>query len=526
MSARLLAVPIVAIIGLVTIAGSAIGQQPRHGGTAVFVIDTDPPSLNPALTTGATDDIVGTPMNATLMIIDADGRLRPYVAESWAVSPDGHSVTFRLRHDVKFQDGTPLTSADVKFTFEEVLAKYHPQASKAFAYVSSVDVPDPYTVVVQFKQPYGPFFQLTGGAPVLPRHLYQGTDILKNPHNLQPVGAGPFKFQEWVRGDHITVVRNANYFEPGLPYLDQIVYKMIPDPHARTIAIQTGEVDYIHDYYFNRADYAQIAHRPDLMSKLDPGFPEDDLVIFNVRSAPLSNVKVRQAIAYAIDRRQLIERVYRGLGGVSHSAIDTRMPWAYNPAVDYERIYAYNPAVSEKLLDEAGYLRKAGGTRFQVRLTFDPGHPGFLDMGQVLRDALHRVGIDVQLVSVERNVMINQVFMSWDFDMTLQNYATAGDPAVGVQRLYICSDVRKAPFVNASGYCNPPVDALFAQGAAQLSQSARAEAYKKVQVLLARDIPSFPVVQLAEVDVARAVLKGLWQIGEPSYYFAQISTTQ
>lgn len=504
-------------------AGAAIGQQPRRGGTAEFVIDTDPPTLNPATTTGATDDEVGTPVQALLLLLNADDSVHPGVAESWLVSPDGKTITFRIRPNVRFQDGVPLTSADVKYTFEEVLARYHPQASKAFAFVSSIETLDPYTIVVRFKEPYGPFLHLLATAGVvLPKHLYEGTDVLKNPYNLRPVGAGPFKFLEWAPGDHITLVRNDGYYEPGLPYLDRLVFRMIPDPHARTIAIETGEVDYIHDYYFNRADYGQVAHRKDIVTKIDPGFPEDDLLIFNVRKAPFSDRRVRQAVARAIDRRLLIDRVYRGLGGVSHSAIDTRIAWAYNPKVDFEKRYAYDPKAAEALLDEAGYPRRAGGPRFVMRLTFDPRHVGFLDMAQVIREQLRQVGIDVQLDAAERNVMINKVFMNWDFDATLQNYATGGDPAIGIQRLYVCSDVRKAPFVNASGYCNKEVDALFAQGAGQVLRRQRVEPYYKVQELLAPEIPSLPLVQIAEVDVARSTVQGLWGIGSASYYYGHV----
>jgi peptide/nickel transport system substrate-binding protein len=170
------------VLATALVAGSAGGQQPVRGGAAVFVIDTDPPTLNPAIATGATDDEVGTPMQALPLLLNADESVHAGVAESWLASPDGKTITFRIRRDVKFQDGVPLTSADVKYTFDEVLGKYHPQASKAFAYVSSVETLDPYTVVVHFKEPYGPFLHLVASAAVvLPKHLYQGTDVLKIP---------------------------------------------------------------------------------------------------------------------------------------------------------------------------------------------------------------------------------------------------------------------------------------------------------------------------------------------------------
>jgi peptide/nickel transport system substrate-binding protein len=489
------------------------GAQPRRGGTAVAVIDTNPPSLNVAISNGATENRVAATIFGSLVWIDRKWQPQPYLAESWTVGQDQKSYTFKLRRNVKWHDGKPFTAADVQYTFQEVLAKYHPSSKAVFDRVTAVETPDPHTVVVKLKQPFGPFLQLmtVWSAPILPRHLYEGTDVLKSPHNLKPVGTGPFKFHEWTRGDRIVVVRNDDYFEPGQPYLDRIVFKMIPDVHARTIALETGEVDYVQDYFFGKEDYARLSKVKGLVFEADADVPANELLMFNVRKAPLGERKVRQALAHAIDRKLLVERVNAGLGNPGHSAIDSRLTWAHNPEVDYEKLYPYNVARANALLDEAGFARKPDGTRFPLRLTFDVRRAGFARTAEVIRDQLRAVGIPVQLEGVERADMVDKVFMNWDFDMTIQNLTTGGDPAIGVQRIYLCKDVRKAPFVNATGYCNKEVDELFERGASSADPAERGTAYRKAQVLLAQDIPTLVLTEKAIIDAASGKLRGLWQ---------------
>lgn len=502
-----------AVLVALAFTGEVIAQQPLRGGTIVAVIDTDPPSLNVAITNGATENRVAGTIFSGLIWIDLKWQPQPYLAESWTVSPDSRTYSFRLKRNVKWHDGKPFTSADVKFTFDEILAKYHPTSKAAFAHVSSVETPDLYTVVVRMKEPFAPFLPLLSvwSAPILPKHLYEGTDIFKNPYNLRPVGTGPFKFQDWSRGDRIVVVRNDDYFESGQPYLDKIIFKMIPDVRARAIALETGQVDYIQDYFFGRDDYPRLSRLKGLVFQPDADVPANELLVFNVRKPPLSERNVRQAIAYAIDRSLIIQRVQAGLGSPGRSAIDSRLSWAYNPQVDYQKQYAYDPAKANALLDEAGFPRKADGSRFTLRVTFDIRRAGFLPTAEIIRDQLRAVGIQVQLEGVERSVMVDKVFMNWDFDMTIQNLTTGGDPAIGIQRIYICKDIRKAPFVNASGYCNREVDDLFERGASLTTLAGRGEPYKKVQVILANDLPTLVLTEQAILDVARATLKGLWQ---------------
>lgn len=493
--------------------GAATGQQPHKGGTLVVVLDTDPPTITTATTTSLGDEQVGVSMIDSLLWIDRKDQIHPHLAESWTVAPDGRSYTFHLRHDVKWHDGQAFTSADVKFTFEQVLAKYHPRSAGNFVHVAGVDTPDPYTVVVRMKEPYGPFLHGLGmsDGPIVPKHILEGTDVVKSPYLRKPVGTGPFKFQEWVPGDRIVVVRNPGYFEPGLPYLDRIIFKEIPDVHGRAVALETGEADYVFDSFLGQSDVPQLARDKGIKLEYDTDFPLDDVLIFNVRKPPLSNVKVRQAIATILERQVINQRVFYGLGAPGRSPIDSRFAWAYNPMADFQRLYPFNPAVAAKLLDDAGYPLKPNGMRFTVRDTFDIRRPGQLPLAQLLKEQMRKAGIDLELDGVERSVMLDRIYNKWDFDMTTQLYNSNGDPAIGLQRLYICREIRKAPFTNGSGYCNAQADQLFAKAASAVTEAQRGAYYKQVQLILARDVPTLVLNERRRVDAARTVVNGLWE---------------
>ncbi len=223
-------------------------------------------------------------------------------------------------------------------------------------------------MVVAFSKPYAPFLhQMTcqEGA-IIPKHLYEGTEILKNPHNTdRPIGTGPFRWKEWVRGSHITMERNPDYFRPGLPYLDRMIAKIIPDQAARTLALEAGEVDFIQSYFLPKERVQQLAKLPALQMMQDTDQPGNFLLFFNMRNKPLDDPRVRQALATALDRQLMVDQVLFGLGTVGRSAIHRAYGWAAAQDVDYAKLYAYDPARAKRMLDEAGY-REKGGPRFSI----------------------------------------------------------------------------------------------------------------------------------------------------------------
>jgi len=503
------------LLALSALFGSILPSTSAHaqkkGGTAIIALDTNPPTINPAITSGDPDHVVGEKIYGGLIYLDNNFAPQPDLALNWEVAPDGLAYTFTLRPNVKWHDGQPFTSADVKFTFEEVLAKYHPLTKNLFQRVASIDTPTPLKVVVKMKEPFGPFLTslFSFNAPIIPKHVFAGTDVLTNPANLQPVGTGPFKFKEWSRGDRITLVRNEAYYHPV--HLERLIFRIMPDPSARSLAFESGDVDYISDYYLAKSDVAHLEKLAGTQVRRGGDLPITTLLIFNVRQKPMAATEVRQAIATATDRKLMVNKARFGLGVPGKSAIDSHFTWAYNSKVDYGTIYAFNPAKAKSLLDAAGYRAGADGKRLSIRLIYDVVRPTLTQIAEIMKAQLAEIGIDVKLEAVERAVFIDRVFMKNDFDMTLAEYGTFGDPAIGVQRLYICADVRKAPFVNGSGYCNPAVDELFKRGATEVKATERAKHYYQAQEILAKDIPSLVLIENENVDIAKTYLKGLWE---------------
>jgi peptide/nickel transport system substrate-binding protein len=486
--------------------------EPRRGGTLVIAIDADPPTVNPDVTTSVPDVSVGSLIYDSLTRLNENFEPVPSLAKSWTVSSDQLTYTFNLV-EAAWHDGKPFTSRDVKYTLENVSAKYGAKFAAAAGHIETITTPDDRTVVIKLKSPFGPFlFSVSGytNAAIMPEHLYAGHDVLTNPATLSaPIGTGPFVMKGWQRGQTITLARNPNYWRPGLPYLDQIVFRMIPDTASRILALKAGEVDYIYFYYFSASQYPQVAGDPNLQFR-ERGAPEDHLILLNVRKPPFDDVRVRQALFTAVDREFIKKAVFQNLGTVMQSAINSHLAWAHNPAVNLGQIYPYDPAKAAAMLDAAGLPAKADGTRFELRLVYDSTDAAKERQAQALSSMWGRIGVKVVLQGATRNVIIPQVFTDWNFDATLQAYSTGGDPALGVARLYISSAIRKAPFLNASGYSNPDVDALFEAGAGLAEQAQRAEPYKKVQVILARDLPVFPIWETALINVASKSVAGKW----------------
>lgn len=500
------------------------GMTPKRGGTLVMAIASDPPTLNVDITTGVPDCCVGTLIQQGLVRLDGALKPQPNLAQSWTVSPDGLTYTFKLVQ-AKWHDGQDFTAADVKFTLEEISSKYGAKFAAAGRQIDSIATPDDHTVVIQLKQPFGPLlFSLSSyaNAAILPAHLFRGTNLITNPASTSsPVGTGPFMLKERVSGDHITLVRNPNYWRADRPYLDQIVFKIIPNPSSIVLALKAGEVDFA-DYYFVPVDeLREISSDPNLQIR-QGGIPGDHLIMFNLRRQPFDNVLVRQALLTALDREFIRKAVFRGLGAVPKSAINTHLTWAYNPAVDLGTMYPFNPEKAKAMLDSAGLKPKSDGTRFDVHAVYDSSDANYAVLVQVLARMWGAVGVRFVPRGSERSVELKQVYTDWDFDITIQSYTTAGDPALGVSRAYTTSAIRKAPFVNCTGYSNPEVDRLFAAGATAPTIEQRAVFYKQVQVILARDLPTLPFWESAQNNVASTRVMGAWARGADDDYWDDV----
>jgi peptide/nickel transport system substrate-binding protein len=493
---------------------SLMAQEPRHGGTAVAALGSDPAGLNPNITVGVPDVFAGCILYDGLVRFAEGFKIVPGLAQSWTISPDALTYTFKL-HKASWHDGKPLTSEDVKFTFLEVSTKYGSKFAAPGSAIKEILTPDPQTVVIKLSKPFGPFlFSMAceQNAAILPAHIFRGTDVLKNPATLtKPVGSGPFMLQEWVRGSQLTFVKNPNYWAKGEPFLDRLVVKIMPDPGARILALQAGEIDYVDQYYFPISAFKVFEKNPKFSLK-EVNYPSDDIIILNTRKPPLNNVKVRQALMIALDRNYIQKNVFLGTGQPGMGPFDSRIPWSYNPSTNYEKLYPHDRAKAEALLDEAGFKKGADGTRFTLRLSFDPGRGEYTSWAQATQRFWQAVGVKVVLEGAERPVVLKKVYADYDFDATMQNYSTSGDPALGIVRTFQTASIKQGTnFNNASGYSNPQVDELLDKGRDAADQAGRAKFYFQAQEILARDLPTLTVHQQAQMGAASENLGGMWQ---------------
>jgi peptide/nickel transport system substrate-binding protein len=498
----------------------ARAQTPQRGGTAVMVLGTDPLGLNPDTTASVPDVAAGCLIYDALVRFKSGFQIVPNLAKSWTISNDGLTYSFELE-SANWHDGKPLTSDDVKFTLEEVSSKFGPRFNSAGKFIDRIDTPTPRSVVIHLKKPFGPFlFSLAceQNAAIMPAHLLRGTDIVKNPvASSTPVGSGPFKFVDWVRGGHIGLARNTDYWRKGEPYLDRVVINIMPDSAARILALRAGEVDFIVPDYVPLSAVQQLEKNPQVTMR-EVSYPGSDIIILNNKNEFLAKREVRQALYLAMDRQFIHEKVFYGLGAMPRSAFDTRL-WAYDKAIDYQKLYPYDPEKAKQLLDAAGVKAGADGTRFTMRLLFETAKPEWLPAAQALQRFWGAVGVKVVLEGAERPVILKRVYSDYDFEATLQTYSTLGDPALGIARTYVTESIAKGTtFNNVSQYSNPEVDKLFDAGRDAHTQGDRQRYYDKVQEILARDLPVLNLHQQPQYAVGSARLQGLWQAANQQWW--------
>lgn len=481
-------------IALVLAVSAAVGGQVRHGGALVIRTASDPGTLNGAITTASPAHTVADSIFNGLVQLDAKLQPVPDLAEQWTVAPDGRTYTFRLARGVRWHDGQPFTAADVKFTYERVLLQYHARTRAGLEDVlDAVDAPDPHTVVFRFKRPFGALLQRADvtEAPILPRHLYEGADVLQHPANAVPVGTGPFRFKEWQRGAQVTLVKNEAYFKRGVPIVDLLVFRVLPQPALAVIALERGEVHYHDAVPAPDVRRLQATGGFTLVPALaGPGGSFCISTAFpNLTRPPLDQVRVRQALYQALNREFMVLAVAGGLGRVATAPISRGIPWAHHLGLPPVR---YDPARANALLDEAGVRRGADGVR--LRLTF-PVATTQVRYAEIMRDNLRDVGIEVVVQPMEFTAAVQTVFVRREFDLAFASYCNGPDPDIGVKRMYVSSNIQPIPFSNGAGYRNPRVDDLFDAATRSLDLPQRGRHYRDIQEILWQEVPYFWLVE-------------------------------
>jgi peptide/nickel transport system substrate-binding protein len=391
----------------------AYAQKPIYGGTLTIAQGVEPPGLDPTTATSAAiPRVVYSNVSEGLVRIDRNGKIAPGLARDFKISKDGKEYTFILKKGVKFHDGKPFDAEDVKFTFERLMdpktGTAHPEYYKD---IDSVQVVESHTVKIKLKNVNSMFlFNLARPDSMMVNK--QAVDKIKT----APIGTGPFKFVEWVRGDHITLAKFDNYHKKGIPYLDKVIFKFIGDPSAQIASLKAGDIDII---------AIDVSPENALLLEKDPkfkvlnGYTTNEVILSTNNSRkPFDDVRIRRAMAYAIDRNALIKGAMEGYGVPIGSHMDPGNPYY----VDLTSTYPYNPEKAKQLLAEAGYPNG-----FEAVLKLPERYAYARRTGEIVADMLSQVGIRLKIELTEWGQWIDRVFKNADYDLTVIGHAEPFD---------------------------------------------------------------------------------------------------
>ncbi len=493
------------------------GTQSDAGTTLTVAIQKEPIALDPLVLEGLSAYTFSELLYSYLTNYDSNGRTVPDLArdvptpENGGVSPDGKRLTFHLRHGVHWQDGAPVTSQDVVFTYHAVMNPANNVPERiGYDEIASIAAPDPYTVVITLKRPYSPIVALFFGGdsnyPILPAHLLAAkANVNNDAFNSAPVGSGPYRLDRWERGDRLTFAANATYFA-GKPKINRLVLPVIANDSTTIDELQSGEIDAAFMMDASRIDQLRAIPRHRVVVTPVPYFYA---LGFNLTDPILRDLNVRRAFAMGIDRRSLTEKITHGVYDPD-AAMRGLFTWAYDPTVT---LPPYDPAQSAALLTQDGWIPGPNGIRVKqgrplhLEISFAIGEGITTRFATAVAAEERAIGIDVSLHQYDRTqfLSIQGPMMQGRYQITLYDYQATYDP--DVSWLLAC-DQRGPHGFNDTRFCDSQVDALLARGASSYDRSTRASAYRQIQRRLADELPYAFLCQISEVDVIPENLRG------------------
>lgn len=482
------------------------------GGRLVVAADSEPRQLNPAIV--ASNGVFFIASKIVEPLAEAaygEGGLKPLLATSWEGSEDGLSIAFKLREGVRWHDGAPFTSADVAFSALEVWKPLQNIGRSLFANLETVETPDDLTAIFRFSKPT-PLQLIANALPVvssvLPKHVYEGTDIAANPANAALIGTGPFRWGEYKPGEYYLLRRNPDYWAPEQPKLDEILYRVLPDRAAAAGSLEADEIQLAAFSAVPLTDLERIGEVPGLevVTKGYEALTYQLIVEINHRNEHLKSLAVRRAIAHAVDKDFVLKTIFLGYAAEATGPVPKNEPLFYTDQVE---TYAYDVEKAKALLDEAGFPAGADGTRFKLRLLPAPYFTETRQFGDYLRQALAAVGIEATLVANDSAGHQRAVYTDHAFDLAIAPTVFRADPAISTTNLVRSGIPAGTPFSNQGGYENPALDALIDEALTTLDSAKRVEIYKEFQRLVTEDLPLVNVADWSFTSVASDRLKGL-----------------
>jgi len=483
--------------------------EPAYGDAIIEGIIGEPSNLIPMLASDSASHSVSGLIYSGLVKYNTDLSVIGDLAESWEISRDGLVITFHLRKGVKWTDGVEFTAEDVKFGFDTIVDEKTPTAYKEdFLQVKKAEVIDRYTFRATYEKPFAPALTSWGSLVVLPRHLLEGKDITKSDMTRNPVGLGPYKLVKWVSGQELVLEANKDYFE-GRPYIDRYIYKVIPDPATMFLVLKTGEVDMMGltpIQYTKQTDTTFFKNN--FQKYRYPAFSYTHLA-FNQKHPWFSDKRVRQAMAYAIDKAEIVDVVLFGLGS---PATGPYVPntWPYNPKV---KKYDYHPEKAKQLLKEAGWQDTNGdgildkdGKPFKFTILTNAGNNLRKNTATIIQSHLEKIGVKVEIRTVEWSTFVNQFIDKKRFEAVLLGWSIGLDAD---QYDIWHSSKTKEKELNFISYSNPEVDALLEKGRRNFDINERKKAYFRIQEILAEEVPYIFLYVPDATPIVHARIKGI-----------------
>jgi peptide/nickel transport system substrate-binding protein len=452
-------------------------QKPVYGGSLTIVQGVEPPGLDPTTATSAAiPRVVYSNVLEGLLKIDRKGRVVNALAQDYKFTRDGKTYTFLLKKGVKFHDGKAFDAEDVKFTLERLMdpktGTAHPEYYKD---IESVQKMDKYTVRIKLKSANSMFlFNLARPDSVIVSK--ESVDKLKT----APVGTGPFKFVEWLRGDHIALAKFDGYHKKGVPYLNQVTFKFIGDASAQIASLKAGDIDVI--AYDVSPENATLLEKDPKFMVLNGYTTTEVILSTNNSKKPFDDARVRRAMAYAIDRNALIKGAMSGYGVPIGSHMDPGNPYY----IDLTSVYPYNPQKAKELLAEAGYPNG-----FEAIIKLPERFAYAKRSGEIIADMLSQVGIKLKIELTEWGQWIDRVFKNADFDLTVIGHAEPFDINIYANPKYYFR------------YDSPKFQETLKKAEAEANVKARKELYMTCQKIIAEDavngflfvLPSLPTMK-------------------------------
>ena len=484
--------------------------QGDANGRLNMILNPEPPILVVGLNTQGPTLYAGGQIYESLLTYGFDMSPLPSLARSWEISEDGLTYTFHLHEGVKWHDGTDFSADDVLFTANDFLTESHPRWRLIHGtHVESITAPDANTVVFQLKHPFSAFiraFELSS-FPIMPKHIYEGSDFRTNPANQLPIGTGPFKFNEWKRGSYLHLVANEDYYREGEPKLKELYFHVIPDGASRAVAYEQGTVDVIRGGDIEGFDVARLAALPGTQSTTQgwENYSPLAFMVWNMRKPPFDNLKVRQAILHAIDRDFVAETIMFGQAKAATGPVasTTKFYDGSIPAYDFDMDKA-KALIAESGVDPAGVTIEVMGLPYGSqwdRLT------------EYTVQQLQDLGFQTNIRAVDAGGW-SQAMSDFDFHLAYNFTYQYGDPALGVARHYLSTNIiQGTPYGNNQGYENPEVDRLLGEAAGATSDDEAAALCSEAQRLIVEDAALGWLVELQYTTLYRDKVHDLVRTG-------------